>query len=285
MQCLIRSHIPQFIMSFRDYIRSKYAVDLKLVEEMNAQGEPKLCAYLDENSPHFAAITHEAKIFLQNPFDERYQQASWESGDTKSVQYQYQKPNFYGYLLRWSQTKFTVFLTALCAIIFAFEWFGYDESIMTFAHYPADIGEDHEIWRYFSHALVHLSPLHILFNLAWWWIFAGMIERHFGSLKLIGLFFLSAVVSGMVQNWASGPAFFGLSGVVYAVMGFVFMVDKFGSTKATVLPEGFFTMLVVGIAFGFVSPFIGIEMGNAAHISGLIVGLICGFLQAKVRSN
>lgn len=285
MQCLIRSHIPQLIMLFRDYIRGKYAVDLHLREETGNQDKPEFCAYLDENSPHFLDVMNEVELFLQDPLDARYQQASWENGDTKSIQHQYATPNFYAYLLRWSHTKFTMFLTALCAIIFAFEWWGYDELIMTFTHYPAEFGEENKLWRYFSHALVHLSPLHILFNLSWWWIFAGAIERHLGTFKLVGLFLLSAIISGIIQNWASGPAFFGLSGVVYAVMGFVFMVDKFSMTKAIVLPEGFFTMLVVGIAFGFVSPLIGIEMGNAAHISGLIVGLVCGFLQAKVRSN
>ncbi len=40
-------------------------------------------------------------------------------------------------------------------------------------------------------------------------------------------------------------------------------------------------MLLVGIGFGFISPLIDIQMGNSAHISGLVVGLAYGFLQAK----
>ena len=283
MQCLMRSHIPQLIMVFRDYLRGKYGVELILREEINVKGDTELCAYFDGNSPKFAMVQEEAELFLQDPFNERYQQASWENGDTLTVHHHLEKPSLSGYLLAWNSAKFTTFLTALCAIIFAFEWFGYEQQILELFHYPADFSEKNEFWRYISHSLAHLSPLHILFNLSWWWIFAGAIERHFGSFKLIGLFLVAAIMSGMVQNWVSGPAFFGLSGVVYAVMGFVFAVDKLGVTKGTVLPEGFFTMLMVGIAFGFVSPLIGIEMGNAAHISGLIAGLALGFLQAKVR--
>lgn len=40
-------------------------------------------------------------------------------------------------------------------------------------------------------------------------------------------------------------------------------------------------MLLVGIALGFISPLFGVEMGNAAHISGLIVGLIWDLLIAN----
>lgn len=148
-------------------------------------------------------------------------------------------------------------------------------------HYPAYPEQEGQIWRYVTHSLVHLSLWHIAFNLLWWWIFADMIERKFGSGKLILLYLLSAVISGVAQNFASGPAFFGLSGVVYAVLGFVFGVDRFGKSEPFNLPQGFFNMLLVGIGFGFISPLIDIQMGNSAHISGLIVGLAYGFLQAK----
>jgi GlpG protein len=30
-----------------------------------------------------------------------------------------------------------------------------------------------DVWRYFSHALMHFSVMHILFNLLWWWYLGG----------------------------------------------------------------------------------------------------------------
>ena len=111
-----------------------------------------------------------------------------------------------------------------------------------------------------------------------------MIERTFGSVKLLMLYVVASAITGYVQNYVSGPAFFGLSGVVYAVLGYVFIRDKLNHHLFD-LPEGFFTMLLVGIALGFISPLFGVEMGNAAHISGLIVGLIWGFIDSKLRKN
>ena len=255
------------------------------MEEVEEHGLPVTALYLPENSPYFEQIIKDYHIFIAEPMHERYEQASWQSGDTSPNRASYSLKDLWRFsrmdLNGLKNVKFTVFLTALCILIYLFGLLGWDEEIMEFSHYPAFINEDWQLWRYISHTLVHLSPLHILFNLTWWWIFAGAIERKFGTGKLIVLFFIAAAISGISQNIASGPAFFGLSGVVYAVLGFVFCVDKFSPQTSFDLPIGFFNMLLVGIAFGFISPLIGINMGNTAHISGLIVGLLFGFLQAK----
>lgn len=175
-------------------------------------------------------------------------------------------------------------ITAICIIVYLLQQIGFEDPIMEAFHYPVYFDQDWELWRYVTHAFVHLSNIHIIANLSWFWLFGGVIERYFGGLKLFLLFLVSAVVSGVVQNYFSGPAFFGLSGVVYAVLGYVFVLDKLNN-NAFDLPKGFFTMLLVGLAFGFVSPLFDIYLGNAAHISGLIVGLIWGFIDSKIYSN
>ena len=175
-------------------------------------------------------------------------------------------------------------IIAICIIVYLLQQIGFEDPIMEAFHYPVYFDQDWELWRYVTHAFVHLSNIHIIANLSWFWLFGGVIERYFGGLKLFLLFLVSAVVSGVVQNYFSGPAFFGLSGVVYAVLGYVFVLDKLNN-NAFDLPKGFFTMLLVGLAFGFVSPLFDIHLGNAAHISGLIVGLIWGFIDSKIYSN
>ena len=165
--------------------------------------------------------------------------------------------------------KITFILTALCALIYLLQNIGFEEPIMDVFHYPAYSWEDQEVWRYFTHTIVHLSVPHILFNLSWFWLFGGAIERRLGSLFCI---------CGTV------PFYDGLSGVVYAVLGYVLVVDKLHPHSFD-LPEGFFTMLLVGLVFGFISPLFGINIGNAAHISGFILGLVWGFLQSKIKAK
>ena len=81
--------------------------------------------------------------------------------------------------------KITFILTALCALIYLLQNIGFEEPIMDLFHYPAYSWEDQEIWRYFTHAIVHLSVPHILFNLSWFWLFGGAIERRLGSLHFL----------------------------------------------------------------------------------------------------
>lgn len=284
MQYLFGSEIPSLALRFRDYIRSRYQVELELKQITDDTGTLLYGVFIAEDHPRMAEIRQEQQRFLRDPFNERYEQASWQSGDIRpsAAQTGNRPPNLAGLgraLLR--NGKFTVFLTALCLLIYLLQLSGFNNEVLEFAHYPAYPDEDVQLWRYVTHSLVHLSPLHILFNLVWWWIFGGAIERVCGSRTLIVLYLVSALLSGMAQNLASGPAFFGLSGVVYAVLGYVFVADKFGSRRRFDLPQGFFNMLLVGIAVGFMAPLIGIQMGNTAHISGLTVGCLFGFFAAK----
>ncbi|OOF61151.1 rhomboid family intramembrane serine protease [Rodentibacter pneumotropicus] len=175
-------------------------------------------------------------------------------------------------------------ITAICVIVYLLQQIGFEESIMDAFHYPVYFDQNWELWRYISHSFVHLSNIHIIANLSWFWLFGSVIERYFGGRKLFFIFLVSAIVSGIVQNYFSGAGFFGLSGVVYAVLGYVFVVDKLNANIFN-LPKGFFTMLLVGLIFGFISPLFDIYIGNAAHVSGLLVGLLWGLIDSKIYLN
>lgn len=183
------------------------------------------------------------------------------------------------------QQPFTLLITALCIGVYLLQYIGLQNTIFELAHYPYYLGEDQQIWRYISHSLVHLSEAHIIFNLLWWWQFAGLIERYLGSFKLILLFLIAAMLTGVAQNWASGPNFFGLSGVVYAVLAYVFVANKFRHPSPLDLPNSFLYSLLIGIAIGFISPLFGVHMGNTAHITGLILGLLWGFSDARKNTT
>ncbi|MGQ9445325.1 rhomboid family intramembrane serine protease [[Pasteurella] aerogenes] len=280
MQYLFGSEIPIFCVYFRDYVRAKYQVELEL-RPIEKNGLPMTGVYLEENCQYFAEIVQEKDEFLKKPFDPQYQQASWQTGDIQTHSPKLMPSWQFHRLALLKQQKFTLFLTALCCLIYFCQLIGFEDVIFSIAHYPEDAQQQGELWRYFSHSLVHLSLWHIFFNLAWWWLFGGAIEKAFGSITLILLYFCTALLTGFAQNLASGPAFFGLSGVVYVVLGFVFVVDKWSNISFD-LPPGFFTMLLVGIALGFIAPLIGIEMGNTAHISGLILGSLFGIFATKL---
>lgn len=236
----------------------------------------------------FLAIEQETEVFLTEWLERKNAQA-WQNG-VSSINVHHEVPSDnsqansrFSFVSYFQQQKITVFLTALCALIYLFMFLGFAEPLLLLTHFPAEAEQEGEIWRYLSHTLVHLSNMHILFNLTWWWIFGGAIERQLGSIKLLQIYLLAGVITGVAQNVASGPAFFGLSGVVYAVLGYVFVLDKLNKQTDFDLPDGFFYMLVVGILLGFAGPLVDINIGNTAHISGLLVGMLLAFWDRNIR--
>lgn len=285
MKQLMGSDIDYFIFTFRDYIRAQYNLELEVREiTMPRGGSTSIGLFIDGNSPHLADIEREKTAFLKHPFDAKYQASSWQSGkvDTTVSWQKMLLGNQPDDNKQWLyKQKLTLFITALCVAIFAFMWLGFAEQVGEWLHYPALDEENFDLWRYISHTLVHLSLLHILFNLTYWWVFGGAIERECGSAKLLQIYLVTGICSAFAQNFVSGPWFFGLSGVVYGVLGYVFIVDKFSDQIYFDLPSGFLSMIIVGIALGFAGPLVDIQIGNTAHIFGLVTGCILGWLDTK----
>ena len=53
--------------------------------------------------------------------------------------------------------KITFILTALCALIYLCRISDLKSQLWIYSDYPAYSWEDQEVWRYFTHAIVHLS--------------------------------------------------------------------------------------------------------------------------------
>lgn len=246
MKYLFGSEIPSFSLHFRDYILSKYHIEL-ILKEVDEGNGTILGIFIPENAPYQKEIEQELVQFIQQPWEDKYQQASWQTGDCNSVNSSFTALSCGLSLLPQvlKLGRFTGFIAVLCIVVYVAQILGYAQVIFDFAHFPMQ-GEEKEIWRYFSHSLVHLSHLHFFFNLVWWNIFAYKIEISLSRGVLIKLFFISALCSGVSQNMSSPDSlFFGLSGVVYVVLGCNFVLSK-KFPEQFPLPTGFFLCLLLG---------------------------------------
>lgn len=274
---------------FRDYIQLHYQEEI-FIEE-HSEPEHHYQIYTSEEAIKLTEIIECAKEFTQNPFAGRFAEASWQQGNIQATE-GLSANNLFSTLQRIKQnsltTPITYLITALCILIYivtltplklqVYEWFSY----------PIESSQNLQVWRYLSPVFVHLSAMHIFLNLFWWLLFGALIEKTYGSSKLFQLFLFSALISNGIEDLSYGPYFFGLSGVVYAVLGYVFIMDKFNPKHNMNLPSGFIYLLIIGILIGFISPIIGIEIGNASHISGLVFGLlfaIWDILQQRIKTK
>jgi GlpG protein len=138
-----------------------------------------------------------------------------------------------------------------------------------------------QVWRLVTPIFVHLSLMHLLFNMYWLFLLGGMIEDRYGALWLLALVLITAVISNLTQYYWAGPMFGGMSGVNYALFGYIWMKSKFDPAAGLYIGQRdvFLMLLWFAACFtGWLGP-----VANGAHAGGLISGAVIGYLPALIR--
>jgi GlpG protein len=227
-----------------------------------------------------------AKDFLANPTHPKYQQAAWDSGQNVKLA-SFDSSFSVGQLFANAvSTPFTSLIFMLCVLVYGLSLLGLFAPIaQQLLMQPFGLlAENNQWWRLLGPAFIHFSILHIVFNLLWWSMLGAKIERTFGVSMLCIVFVVSAVVSNAAQALFSEPVssniflFGGLSGVVYAVMGFVWWLGWLRPQWGLSLPNSIVGFMLVWLVLGY-ADILWVNMANAAHTAGLITGcLLAGVL-------
>jgi len=141
-----------------------------------------------------------------------------------------------------------------------------------------------EVWRLVTPIFLHFGPMHILFN-CWAITLEGtMIEVSRGTLRLAILVLVSAVLSNVGQYIYMDRAdpeavqlFGGLSGVGYALFGYLWMKGQYEPEQGMILHPNTITTMLLWLVLcmtGVLGP-----IANAAHVVGLLVGVAFGALR------
>ena len=144
-------------------------------------------------------------------------------------------------------------------------------------------------WRLISPMLLHFGWLHMVFNLLWWWELGRRIERQSG-LVLVTLLLLTSVSGNVAQAWQVASLFGGLSGVIYGLLGYIWVMDRFNAPRYH-LPQNILIFMLLWLLLGISGLFSALGFGamaNLAHIGGLLAGVGWGFLhtlKCKLQSN
>jgi len=194
-------------------------------------------------------------------------------------------------------TTFTLFLCLLVAGItnlgdnlatiawFSFLPFQVQGEYLYFTGFAQSLAEG-QWWRLVSPMLLHFGVLHLAMNGMWYWELGRRIESRQGPLMLLALTLLFSLVSNLAQHFTSGPGLFGgLSGVLYGLLGHVWLYHKLAPSPQFSLPRGVLGMMLIWLLVclsGVVGKLGFGEIANAAHVGGLLIGCLTGLLGGMI---
>lgn len=260
--------------AFVDYLKSINVDGEVKVEE----GQVKL--YIRDEM-QLTRTQEELERFGREPFHERYRLASWTQQQADANP---QLTDMYKGFSIWQSINstgwFTKVILAICTAIYIYTAQGMSDAArqpMMFFASVDDMLSMHQIWRWITPALLHFGLFHFLFNMGAWWIFGGMVEKSQSSSRLFLLFLVPGVISNWMQFMVGGNQFGGLSGVVYAVLGYLCVYQVSHPSPPFRIPSGMMTVMVVALALGFLNI---VPTANLAHLAGLVSGCVLGFVLA-----
>lgn len=183
----------------------------------------------------------------------------------------------------------TYTIMAICVIVFALMYILGDGSLdnITLLKFGANLDvltKNGEYFRLITCAFLHIGVVHLIFNMYALYIIGPQVESFFGKIKYLSIYLISAVSASIlslvfntntISAGASG-AIFGLLGALL-YFGYHYRVYLGNAVRSQIVP-----IIIINLLFGFTMT--GID--NAAHIGGLIGGVLASMaLGVPEKSN
>ncbi|MDR0505713.1 MAG: rhomboid family intramembrane serine protease [Dysgonamonadaceae bacterium] len=137
---------------------------------------------------------------------------------------------------------------------------------------------DGQWWRLFTACFLHIGIIHLLLNMYALLYIGVLLEPCLGKARFLTAYLLSGIVASSISLWwhdltisagASG-AIFGMYGVFLALLT-TNIIDKY-------VKKIFLTSIIIFVAYNILYGLKSNEgIDNAAHIGGLVSGLIIGY--------
>jgi GlpG protein len=146
-----------------------------------------------------------------------------------------------------------------------------------------------DYWRMITPIFLHFSLMHIIFNMLWLWDLGRRIEQLQGTWHLLGIVISMAMGSNIIQFLFAGAGIFGgMSGVIYGLLGYCWSWSKLHPDTDLHVPVPVMVVMMIWLVLclvGFATLLGAGEVANAAHVGGLIMGLILGTAAGLVASS
>lgn len=196
----------------------------------------------------------------------------------------------------------SIVLIAACALVAMLSNLGSDPAAVRYLFFPefalsmdnpllslfAQLRGPSDILRTITPAFLHFGVIHLVFNLLWLWFFGRMIEALQPSWRFLLVVLFTAFWANVAQFlWSGGQSNFGgMSGVVYGLIGYIWMWQSVNPRSQLRLPTAMIGIFLVALVL---MEIIGSGwIATAAHVGGLISGMLVGLglgMFSRMRAN
>jgi rhomboid protease GluP len=139
-------------------------------------------------------------------------------------------------------------------------------------------------WRLLSCVFIHGGLLHIAFNMWCLWDLGRLAESVYGHWTFAAVYFLSGLSASLASViWNPVILSVGASGAIFGIAGALiasFYLGEFSLPRAAM--SGMLRSVVMFVGYNLFFGAVIARTDNAAHIGGLLMGLLLGALIAKV---
>ena len=183
-------------------------------------------------------------------------------------------------IFSYKQPIVTYIIMAICIILFILmELSGGSTNSQTLLKYGANLDvlvKNGEYYRLFTCIFLHIGIMHLLCNMYSLYIIGREVENLFGKIKYIIIFILSGIFGSIMSlAFTHNTISAGASGAIFGLLGALLY---FGMHYRTYLGEAIkrsiIPIIVVNLIIGFFAK--GIDL--AAHIGGLVGGILLAMM-------
>lgn len=186
------------------------------------------------------------------------------------------------------RAPFTATVLALAVLVLPLSLGVFGDRVLDMLWFAAPSGSGSAVsylWRPWTPLLLHFSLLHIACNAPLFWYFGHQLEETFGTWRVVLLSLLIGIGSNACQYLAARDAYFGgLSGLICGQFGIFLVLGSMLPRLGLAVPRAFAVSFVMMLALMSLDAltFMGVQVANIAHWSGLFLGIGVGVLLTRL---
>lgn len=128
-------------------------------------------------------------------------------------------------------------------------------------------------FRLISHVCGHVNVTHLVSNFIFILLLGPILEEKYGSMRLFIFVLITALVTGLLNNFFFNTGLLGASGVVFMLI----LLASFSNFRSGEIPLTFILIIILFLGQEIFSAFSKDNISQFAHIIGGLCGSIFGF--------